>query len=269
MFSRAELSEAETANMFQLTRDCGAEPFTTSGDLHTLGWVDKLNPVAHKISSGLMSCTPIVDETCRLGRPVLISTGMSDDSAIDAAVGLADSRGCRAGLFQCTSEYPCPPEHLNLSTIRALEQRHGLPVGFSDHSSGIAMAPLAVAAGARLIEKHVTFDKTRQGFDHPISLSADEFATMVAAVRLAEIVLGQPEKIADKSVQQQAKRYQRRLAAAHDLTAGHRLSLEDFLFMRFSAESDAIAAGETDKVIGRELNRPCAKGAGISWQCLS
>ena len=101
-------------------------------------------------------------------------------------------------FFSRTSEYPCPPEHLNLSTIRALEQRHGLPVGFSDHSSGIAMAPLfAVAAGARLIEKHVTFDKTRQGFDHPISLSADEFATMVAAVRLAEIVLGQPEKIAD------------------------------------------------------------------------
>ena len=65
------------------------------------------------------------------------------------------------------------------------------------------MAPLA-AAGARLIEKHVLFDKTRQGFDHPISLSADEFATMAAAVRLAEIVLGQPEKIADKSVQQQA-----------------------------------------------------------------
>ena len=121
------------------------------------------------------------------------------------------------------------------------------------------MAPLAVAAGARLIEKHVTFDKTRQGFDHPISLSADEFATMVAVVRLAEIVLGQPEKIADKSVQQQAKRYQRRLAAAHDLTAGHRLSLEDFLFMRFSAESDAIAAGETDKVIGRELNGPAQR----------
>ena len=77
-----------------------------------------------------MSCTPIVDETCRLGRPVLISTGMSDDSAIDAAVGLADSRGCRAGLFQCTSEYPCPPEHLNLSTIRALEQGTVFQLGF-------------------------------------------------------------------------------------------------------------------------------------------
>ena len=59
------MTEAETANMFQLARDCGIGPFATAGDLQTLNWVDKLDPVAHKISSGLMSCTPIV-EACKL-----------------------------------------------------------------------------------------------------------------------------------------------------------------------------------------------------------
>ena len=66
VFNKSALTEAETANMFQLARNCGVEVFTTSGDLQTLKWVDRLNPAAHKISSGLLSCTPIVEEACKL-----------------------------------------------------------------------------------------------------------------------------------------------------------------------------------------------------------
>ena len=165
--------------MFQLARDCGIEPFTTAGDLQTLNWVDKLDPVAHKISSGLMSCTPIVREACKLGRPVLMSTGMSGIATIDQSVEIARESRCKTALFQCTSLYPSPPEKLNLGAINGLSKRYNLPTGFSDHSLGISMAPLAAAAGARLIEKHLTFDKKRSGFDHSISLEEDDFAKMV------------------------------------------------------------------------------------------
>jgi len=269
VFSRAALTPAETDNMFALARQCGVEPFTTSGDMQTLQWVEKLNPVAHKISSGLLTCLPILEETCKLSRPVLMSTGMSGDVAIDKAVDIAKQHGCKAALFQCTSEYPCPTEKLNLAAIRVLEQKYALPVGFSDHSLGVTMAPLAVAAGAMLIEKHVTFETGRQGFDHPISLNVDEFASMVDAVRQAEMALGRSDKYFDETLKRKALRFERRLAAGRDLKAGHVLSVDDLLFLRFSSGTDAIASKDTHKAVGKALAFDISAGQGISWQDLS
>lgn len=268
IFNKAALTEDETANMFQLARDCGVEAFTTSGDLQTLKWIDRLNPAAHKISSGLLSCTPIVKEACKLGKPLLMSTGMSGTAMIDQSVEIALQSGCKVALFQCTSLYPCPPEKLGLSAINGLSKRYGLPTGFSDHSLGVNMAPLAVAAGARLIEKHITFDKNRSGFDHSISLETDEFVEMVTLVRQAEIALGQADKTVDDLIIEQAQQFERRLAAAHDLPAGHVLTIDDLLFMRFSKNVDAISSCEADAVVNRQTNKSISAGQSIKWQYL-
>lgn len=269
IFNKAALTEDETANMFQLARDCGVEAFTTSGDLQTLKWVDRLNPAAHKISSGLLSCKPIVEEACKLGKPLLMSTGMSGTATIDQSVEIARQSGCKTALFQCTSLYPCPAEKLNLSAINALSKRYRLPTGFSDHSLGLTMAPLAVAAGARLIEKHITFDKYRSGFDHSISLEINEFAEMVTLVRQAETAMGQACKTVDDVIVEQAQRFERRLAAAHDLPAGHVLTIDDLLFMRFSKNVDAIYSHEASFVVNKQINKPISAGQSIKWQNLS
>ena len=269
VFSEATLTEAETANMFQLARDCGVDVFTTSGDLQTLKWVDMLNPAAHKISSGLLSCAPIVKEACKFGRPVLMSTGMSGTATIDQSVEIARQSGCQTALFQCTSLYPCPIKKLDLSAIGGLRKRYSVPTGFSDHSLGVHMAPLAVAAGARLIEKHITFDKNRSGFDHSISLETDDFAAMVTLVRQAERAMGQANKTVDDVIIQQAQQFERRLAAAHDLPAGHVITIDDLLFMRFSKNVDAIYSYETSSVLNRRINKTISAGQSIKWQNLS
>ena len=269
VFSEAALTEAETANMFQLARNCGVDVFTTSGDLQTLKWVDRLNPAAHKISSGLLSCTPIVKEACKFGRPVLMSTGMSSTAMIDQSVEIVRQSGCQTALFQCTSLYPCPIEKLDLSAIDGLNKRYRVPTGFSDHSLGVHMAPLAVAAGARLIEKHITFDKNRSGFDHSISLETDEFAEMVTLVRQAETAMGQADKTVDDVIVEQAQQFERRLAAAHDLPAGHVITIDDLLFLRFSQNSDAIYSHEASSVVNRQINKSISAGQPIEWQNLS
>ena len=269
VFSEAALTEAETANMFQLARNCGVDVFTTSGDLQTLKWVDRLNPAAHKISSGLLSCTPIVKEACKFGRPVLMSTGMSSTAMIDQSVEIVRQSGCQTALFQCTSLYPCPIEKLDLSAIDGLNKRYRVPTGFSDHSLGVHMAPLAVAAGARLIEKHITFDKNRSGFDHSISLEKDEFAEMVTLVRQAETAMGQADKTVDDVIVEQAQQFERRLAAAHDLPAGHVITIDDLLFLRFSQNSDAIYSHEASSVVNRQINKSISAGQPIEWQNLS
>lgn len=266
LFSSASLSAAETENMFILARECGIEPFTTSGDLQTLEWIDKLNPVAHKISSGLVSCLPIVEATCKKKRPVLMSTGMSDNASIEPAVAKATEQKCQFALFQCTSIYPCPPEKLNLANIQNLKQKYNVPVGFSDHSIGTAMPFLSVAAGAKLIEKHVSFDRNRPSFDHGISLEANEFAEMVKKVRLAETALGLPLRGIDQETNSQSQNFQRRLAAATDLEAGHTLTIEDLLFMRFTEQNSAVLASETDGVIGKRTARAIKRKQPLSWQ---
>lgn len=194
-----------------------------------------------------------------------MSTGMSDTSSIVPAIAIAKEQGCSAAIFQCTSEYPCPPAKLNLAAIQSLEAKFNLPVGFSDHSIGTDMAFLSVAAGARLIEKHVSFDKTRPSFDHSISLEVKQFGEMVKRIRLAETALGTGRKILERDIIRQAKKFQRRLAAAKDLPAGHILALNDLLFMRFKSETPFIGAEQTRNIIGKATIKPLLQHQGISW----
>ena len=87
------------------------------------------------------------------------------------------------GIFQCTSLYPAPFESLNLNCIKSLEKEFGCVIGLSDHSNGVLAASIAVSLGAKMIEKHFTYDSTRDGFDHKISLEYDEFKKMVLDIR--------------------------------------------------------------------------------------
>lgn len=255
IFSNAALTREETARIFDLIRLSGAEPFTTAGDFETLNWVDLLNPSAFKISSGLLTSTPIISRAARTGRPVLMSTGMASHSEIDDAVTAArNAGGEHLALFQCTSVYPAPLESLNLGAIAWLEEQHGVPVGFSDHSQGIDAAPLAVAAGACIIEKHFSFDPSRDGFDHRLSLGPEDFALMVQNVRKVETALGSREKVIGSQESANAGRYHRVLAARRNIGAGAKLTEGDIGIMRLEPGSDGMLPKYYHATVGRTVN---------------
>jgi N,N'-diacetyllegionaminate synthase len=260
LFSRAVLSREATADMFALARGLGIEAFTTAGDRPSIDWVRKLNPAGYKISSGMLTTTPLVEHAARQGLPLLMSTGMAGISEIERAIAVARGAGCRdIGLMQCTSIYPAPAADMNLSSIQALERRFSMPVGFSDHSLGIEAASLAVAAGAVMVEKHITFDKSRPGFDHHLSLMPDEFATMVKGIRRAEVMLGNSDKALGSQERANAARYHRKLAARHELKAGHKLGEEDISFLRMPADVDGLAPDAYWTILDRKLKRPIAR----------
>jgi N,N'-diacetyllegionaminate synthase len=264
LFSRAVLSHEATADMFALARQLGIEAFTTAGDRATIDWVRKLNPAGYKISSGLLTTTPLVEHAARQGLPLLLSTGMAEIADVERAVSVTRKAGCRdIGLMQCTSIYPAPIEQLHLAGIGALEQRFHVPVGFSDHSIGIEAAPLAVAAGATMVEKHLTLDKSRPRFDHHLSLLPDEFAAMVAAIRRAEIMLGNAEKVPGTQERASAARYHRKLAARHDLKVGHKLAEDDISFLRMPPGTDGLEPDTYWAIVGRTLKRPVARHRAV------
>lgn len=251
LFKQAWLSHEETARIFELARECGIEPFTTAGDFRTLDFVDSLEPAAHKISSGLLTHTPLIRHATKTGRSLLISTGMNDLAAIDAAVAAAEIPGRpNVALFQCTSVYPAPPETLNLAAVAALEERFRVPCGFSDHSEGIEAAMLSVAAGARLIEKHFTLDRTRPSYDHRLSLEPEAFARMVDGVRRAEQVMGSPQKSLDDRERESARRFLRCLVARREIHAGDRLDDQNVAVMRVMPGKQVLPPSALDMVLG-------------------
>jgi sialic acid synthase SpsE len=158
--------------------------------------------------------------------------------------------------MQCTSIYPAPIEQLNLHSIQALAQQFNVPVGFSDHSLGIEAAPLAIAAGAMMVEKHLTLDKSRPGFDHHLSLLPDEFAAMIRAIRRAEAMLGSADKTLGAQERASAVRYHRKLAARHDMQAGHTLGEDDIGFLRMPPGAAGLEPDTYWSILGRKLKRP-------------
>jgi len=183
--------------------------------------VDELRLKTIKIGSGDLTNAPLLLDAARAGTDVILSTGMSRLDEIEHALGVLAFGNAEAGtapgalafkaawanplrratlrdrvvLLHCTTEYPAPPESINLLAIDTLREAFGLAVGYSDHSEGTEVAIAAVARGASMLEKHLTLDRSRPGPDHAASLEPAAFAAMVAAVRTIDLALGDGAKV--------------------------------------------------------------------------
>ena len=228
VFKGSELTQKETGDMFKLANDIGIDIFTTAGDFETVKWVENLNPSCWKISSGLLTHIPMVKYLSSLGRPLLVSTGMASKEDIDLAVKTIISEGnYNFSLLQCTSLYPAPIDSLNLSTIRWLKKRYNCKVGFSDHSLGSDAAFLSVGAGAKLIEKHFSFDIKREGFDHKISLDKKSFLEMTNRIRNAEKMMGVSQKYLSDPINKMRNKFLRSIVAIDNIYKGEIFSIEN------------------------------------------
>lgn len=256
VFKESELSREETSKIFKLAKDSGLDILTTSGDIETIEWVEKLNPSSWKISSGLLTHIPIVRHLASLGRPVLISSGMASIEELDSAVEVVRATGNeKISIFQCTSLYPAPFESINLSVINKLKERYGYDIGFSDHTLGSDAAFLSVGAGATLIEKHFSLDPSQPGFDHRISLDVDEFRNMVGRVRLAEKMMGSPKKIVSESLSQVRDKFLRSVVAICPISKGDVFSNKNIGVRRTMPGHNGCEPKYFDSMIGAIAHR--------------
>lgn len=265
IFSRAMLTKKETAEIFQYCHDHNILPMTTCGDVSTLDFINSLEPVAHKISSGLAAHHFIVRKIAETGRPVFISTGMASLPEIKDTVNVARETGNpHIALMQCVSIYPCPPELANLSAIRMMSDYFGMHVGYSDHSVGVDVPVFSVAAGARIIEKHFSDDPNRAGFDHAISADYTELKDMVIKVRKGELILGDGNKVLNDEQLAVAKKYQRFLVARKAIEPSEPLSLENIVVQRLALPQPSfVSAKFFDDIIGKKINHRIEAGEAL------
>jgi sialic acid synthase SpsE len=225
---------------------------------------------AYKIASGDNNFVPLLELVAATGKPVIISTGLSDLEQVERAAGFFDGR--ELAILHCTSAYPAPPEEANLAVIPLLAERLGCTVGYSDHTLGIETCVAAVAAGARVLEKHFTLDKQQSDFrDHRLSADPAELAELVAQVRGAEengrgpeavppVLLGRPTKKPQPSEAELAVAARRAIVAAADLPAGQEIAIEHLTWLR---PGDGLPPGEESQLVGRRLKHPVAMGDTI------
>jgi N,N'-diacetyllegionaminate synthase len=146
---------------------------------------------AMKIASFEIVDLPLIRHAASVGVPIIVSTGMATYGEIEDALGaVRDAGNSQVALLRCASVYPAPAEIMNLRAMATMREAFGVPVGLSDHTTGISVASAAVALGAELVEKHFTLSRAMKGPDHPFALEPDELRAMVSAIREVEAALG-------------------------------------------------------------------------------
>lgn len=226
---------------------------STPDEEESVDFLDSLGVPCFKIGSGELTNLPLLQHVALKGKPVILSTGMADLGEVEAAVTAMEKVGnFDLVLLHCVSNYPADPASCNLMAMETLAQAFRHPVGFSDHTLGFEVTLAAVARGARLIEKHLTLDKTMPGPDHRASLNPGEFAAMVKAVRLVEAALGDGIKRPVSSELAVRDVVRRSVVAARPIPAGQAIVAEDLTLRRSSGGLDPSI---TRFIIGRKLSR--------------
>jgi N-acetylneuraminate synthase len=157
-------------------------------DEAALDFIAQFNPPCFKISSACLTNDDLLRRHRAIGRPIMLSTGMSSLDQIDHAVDLLGTRDLI--LLHCTSSYPAQPEELNLRAIQTLRERYRVPVGYSGHEVGLATTLAAAVLGACLIERHLTLDRAMWGSDQAASVEPHGFARLVRDIRTAAAAMG-------------------------------------------------------------------------------
>ncbi len=189
-FKQLEMPPGFFADAKTYADSCGLRFVCSPFGLKSLKELLELEPFAVKIASPELNHFPLLDACNRelnLRRiPLILSSGVSTLCDIEKALEATKDVPARA-LLHCVTSYPAPPEEYNLNVLRVLSTVTGIPVGVSDHTLNPVLVPvLSAASGARVIEKHITLSREGSGLDDPVALTADDFASMIKSVRLAE-----------------------------------------------------------------------------------
>jgi len=196
MLKRYELTADELAAIQQHCQQRSIDLIVTPFSPQWIPPLDRLNISAFKIGSGNINSLELLQAIGRTTRPVIVSTGMAELPEIEQALDTLRHAGSRdIAVLHCVSLYPTKLKQANLYAVQALQKAFpDLPVGFSDHTEEIITGALAVAAGAVILEKHFTLDKTLPGPDHAMSLVPSELQSYIEKARLAAQVCGLPQK---------------------------------------------------------------------------
>lgn len=162
--------------------------FASAWDPASVDFLEQFDPPCYKIASACLTDNVLLRYHRELGRPIILSTGMSTVDQIDRAVEILGTKDLI--LLHCTSTYPAPIEELNLRTIVSLRERYDVPIGYSGHEVGLPTTLAAAVLGTAMIERHITLDRAMWGSDQAASVEPQGMARLVRDIRAVEAAMG-------------------------------------------------------------------------------
>ena len=193
ILQQVELPEHD---FYEIVEHCNQRNITflcSAFDSESADFLAQLGVPAFKVASADLTNLPLLDHLISIGKPLILSTGMSRMDEVEATVDFLKERQAEFALLHCNSTYPAAFEDINLLFMNQL-RRFGVPVGYSGHERGIAVSTVAAAMGACIIERHLTLDRTMDGPDHAASLEPQGFKKMVRDIRQVILALGTGEE---------------------------------------------------------------------------
>ena len=255
MLLRLELTDADHAALLERCRERGIVFMSAAFDVRSLHFLRDLGIDRVKVPSGELTNVPYLREVAALRLPVLLSTGMATLDEVHGARDVLERAGLsreHVTVLQCTTEYPAPPESVNLRAMVAMRDVLGVHIGYSDHTEGIAIAIAAVALGAEVIEKHFTLDRALPGPDQAASLEPAELAAMVCAIRDVEAALGDGVKRPSRAELANAAVARKSIVAAREIARGEVLTADDLAVKRPGTGMSPLC---WDDLVGRRASR--------------
>lgn len=253
-WQRMEFSPEHWAGLARHAREVGLTFLATPFSLAAVELLERLELPAWKIGSGDLTTTPLLDAVATTRKPVLLSTGMATWTEIDDAVRRVQQAGAPVAVYQCTSEYPCPPSSWGLNLLGAFRERYACPVGLSDHSGGTAAGLAACALGADMLEVHVVFSRACFGPDTPASLTLDELQSLCQGAQAIREAHQHPIDLNAKaeSLATMRQLFQRSIVCAHDLPAGTVLEASH---LGYKKPAGGLPPSAAEELLGRRLRR--------------
>lgn len=249
--------------IFERARKCGVTIFSSPFDETAVDLLAALDAPAYKIASFEAVDLPLIRYAAARGKPLIISTGMANETEMLAARDTALAAGAPGVvMLHCVSSYPATFEDANVRTIPDMAMRLACPVGLSDHTPGSAAAVAAVALGACVIEKHFTLARADGGPDAAFSLEPDEFTNLVRACKDAWSALGRAHYDTLGS-ERGSLLFRRSLYITADVKAGETLSRANVRSIR---PGNGLAPTHLDDLLGRSATRDIARGEPTAWE---
>ncbi|MEL7163498.1 MAG: N-acetylneuraminate synthase family protein, partial [Bacteroidota bacterium] len=211
----------------------------------------------YKVGSGEVTNFLLLEKIARTGKPIILSSGMSNYAELDAAIAFLRPFGNELSVLQCTTAYPTPPERVGLNVLTELRARYPdlAAVGLSEHTAKVTTGIAAAALGADILEFHAVFDRRMFGPDASSSLTIAEIKELVTAVRHVGTMLAHPIDKTDNEAYTGLKAiFEKSLAVSRDLPTGHVLAFDDLEAKKPAGHG--IPASQFREVLGRRLRGP-------------
>ena len=222
-------------------------PFSTAA----VDRLQKLGVDAYKIGSGELTNHHLLRAVAKTGKPMIVSTGMHDMDTVRDTYELLHKHASEFMFLYCVSKYPTEPSDFNLGLIQRMQEEFGVPIGFSDHSTGIEASAVAMARGADLVEKHFTIDRRLPGGDQEVSIEPEELEKIVKYADLCYDTLGDKKQLRESEAAI-AEWARHSVVTASSIAKGEKLTDQSLTTKR---PGTGIPANEIDDVLGRTAAR--------------